>query len=833
MNKFILEELNAVYAPDNNALESVSSQLIGYPTAIPPGNGRARRLSNDKMGTEMLMEVKLTFDNEPSPDASELDKKLKEVMFDLSYFVTNLTAFGDPEFANVTEAYRREIPTEAPTQSLSPTQAPAVPPTTVDNISTPGGIDDDSETLIPTQIAIPAVLVAATLVALILFLVVRRRKRSSADNSKSEDAMLTDAENGLSSFDKSLDSSRPPSPDFPSSSISEMGSQDSIFSENIADASKRLKKTGNSQPIAAATPNPNRMYNLMTFIKDDNDITVDDGYSPELPGQSSLEKGGLGGLSNQQAVEGALSAHNEPAEASPELVLHGGVTVNSSPEIVLHGGVPVSAGRETAFQNKQQDTLSGGISNLFQCSPAQGTLVKPATSNVTPGDITNIEGRRFTYDKTPLVRNSSRDTDKANGSENSETTPGQHLNRLGGNQDIFRSRASEQEGSDVPNRSRSATPNRSRPGTPNRSRASTSNQTPSRSRTSTPNRSRQTTPSNSRPITPNRSRTSTPNRSRNVTSERMPKVGNGQWVGNEFPVFEGQPKTGGHSRTDSRKAASSISGYGCNPCVDIQDSEKQQQQQHQPRTPENLPDVFIEGMNNEVFYPTSGRRHAGNNSGVDGSAMYQANAMDPLEWSYKSYDNASIGNSTISEGDGVPLPRQIFRQRASKFPTAAKTKSPGQVPPQDVNWIKKRITSSKKIPLAATIAIPTRPLDIDAADSLSYASTDNDGYALNSPSELYSSKDDSVMSSIVCRDCYAPPGKLNIIIHSTKDGPAVHTVKKGSTLEGHMFPGDLIISVDNVDTRSFTAEHVMKMMAAKSSQERKITVLHFEEESQI
>jgi hypothetical protein len=87
---------------------------------------------------------------------------------------------------------------------------------------------------------------------------------------------------------------------------------------------------------------------------------------------------------------------------------------------------------------------------------------------------------------------------------------------------------------------------------------------------------------------------------------------------------------------------------------------------------------------------------------------------------------------------------------------------------------------------------------------------------------------ESPVNSIVCRDCYAPPGKLRIVIHSTKDGPAVHTVKKGSTLEGHIFPGDLIISVDNVDTRSYTAEQVMKLMTAKTRFERKITVLHFE-----
>jgi len=86
------------------------------------------------------------------------------------------------------------------------------------------------------------------------------------------------------------------------------------------------------------------------------------------------------------------------------------------------------------------------------------------------------------------------------------------------------------------------------------------------------------------------------------------------------------------------------------------------------------------------------------------------------------------------------------------------------------------------------------------------------------------------MSSIACRDCFAPPGKLHIVIHSTKDGPAVHTVKDGSSLFGHVFPGDLIIAVDNVDTRSFTAEQVMTLMATNSGTKRKITVLHFEDE---
>jgi len=84
--------------------------------------------------------------------------------------------------------------------------------------------------------------------------------------------------------------------------------------------------------------------------------------------------------------------------------------------------------------------------------------------------------------------------------------------------------------------------------------------------------------------------------------------------------------------------------------------------------------------------------------------------------------------------------------------------------------------------------------------------------------------------SIVCRDCYAPPGKLHIVIHTTKDGPAVHSIREGSALEGHLFPEDLIVAVDDIDTTSCTAEEVIKALAARVDSERKITVLHFDDQ---
>ena len=86
-----------------------------------------------------------------------------------------------------------------------------------------------------------------------------------------------------------------------------------------------------------------------------------------------------------------------------------------------------------------------------------------------------------------------------------------------------------------------------------------------------------------------------------------------------------------------------------------------------------------------------------------------------------------------------------------------------------------------------------------------------------------------ISGNIVCRDCIAPPGKLQIVMHSTNDGPTIHEVRPGSSLKYKVFPGDLLVAVDDVDTRTFTAEAVMDMMIAKSSKHRKLTVLHFDD----
>jgi hypothetical protein len=75
-------------------------------------------------------------------------------------------------------------------------------------------------------------------------------------------------------------------------------------------------------------------------------------------------------------------------------------------------------------------------------------------------------------------------------------------------------------------------------------------------------------------------------------------------------------------------------------------------------------------------------------------------------------------------------------------------------------------------------------------------------------------------------DVYAPPGPLGIVVDTTKEGPVIHSLKATSALLGLVGSGDLIVGLDDVDTRSMTAATLTRMMAKRSHQtERKITLL--------
>jgi hypothetical protein len=91
------------------------------------------------------------------------------------------------------------------------------------------------------------------------------------------------------------------------------------------------------------------------------------------------------------------------------------------------------------------------------------------------------------------------------------------------------------------------------------------------------------------------------------------------------------------------------------------------------------------------------------------------------------------------------------------------------------------------------------------------------------PSNLRSSDDES-SNKLLTRKILAPAGKLGVVIDTTIEGPVVHGVNQGSQLSGKIFPGDIIIAIDEVDTRAMSASEITAVMIKTANQFRTLTV---------
>lgn len=94
------------------------------------------------------------------------------------------------------------------------------------------------------------------------------------------------------------------------------------------------------------------------------------------------------------------------------------------------------------------------------------------------------------------------------------------------------------------------------------------------------------------------------------------------------------------------------------------------------------------------------------------------------------------------------------------------------------------------------------------------------------PSNLAkSTSSEGDQGNLKTRKVQAPPGKLGIIIDTTVEGPVVHHVNDNSALKGKIFPGDIIIAIDDVDTRAMSASAITALMVKTAKQRRKLTVV--------
>lgn len=74
-------------------------------------------------------------------------------------------------------------------------------------------------------------------------------------------------------------------------------------------------------------------------------------------------------------------------------------------------------------------------------------------------------------------------------------------------------------------------------------------------------------------------------------------------------------------------------------------------------------------------------------------------------------------------------------------------------------------------------------------------------------------QDDEARQHCVTRQIVAPPGKLGLILDTILGkGPVVHKINSNSPLKGNIFEGDVIISINGIDTRRMNAEEITEIM---------------------
>jgi C-terminal processing protease CtpA/Prc len=80
-------------------------------------------------------------------------------------------------------------------------------------------------------------------------------------------------------------------------------------------------------------------------------------------------------------------------------------------------------------------------------------------------------------------------------------------------------------------------------------------------------------------------------------------------------------------------------------------------------------------------------------------------------------------------------------------------------------------------------------------------------------------------SQTILREITAPPGKLGLVLTTSERGPVVQQVTAGSPLEGMVWPGDVIVSIDGIKTKNMSADQMTQYMTTNLFKQRKLTVL--------
>ena len=95
----------------------------------------------------------------------------------------------------------------------------------------------------------------------------------------------------------------------------------------------------------------------------------------------------------------------------------------------------------------------------------------------------------------------------------------------------------------------------------------------------------------------------------------------------------------------------------------------------------------------------------------------------------------------------------------------------------------------------------------------------------DAPLSKATSPDSTLSDGKISRIIFAPAGRLGIVIDTTRNGPTVYKVHEQSPLYNKLKPGDIITSVDDVDTRAMSAASITSLMVKSVHLNRRLTVL--------
>ncbi|CAB9502132.1 expressed unknown protein [Seminavis robusta] len=942
---FLLAELN------NNVFEwdsvaNVDVQIVSQERVIEEiadernlKQVRGGRHLRSVPGSQFEVNVNVTFDREPSPDAAEVDQSMQRIMQDLTFMVDNITASEDPELGYVFMAYRQEL------------SANNEIPTNVVEINK-GEREQDTGTKSVTFI-LPIFIALVILGAIVaLWIVKRKRRRVQAANQKAqEDLAFLDEETNVFSFENSPTKSSArkraygiDTNEYDGEEDGYSASQGSLNSPSYGMISGIGSPTARSSLSGAETvkisnarlmPLPSKLTelastSLFAFSEEDEDYedsTEESQRTTKSEMPSDVSNGSsfnriMNGKSEEEADEGGISSinsspqnvdtskKNSPAKSVTPTDLQGSKgTIASffsshffSSDSVSHfnGSSMTQPAGNTSEAIKRKAARNGVRS--FSLSPRRrdpaspGSVMSPRAKSDTGGDDDASADSVFDFlspsPRRNLHRDEKTDAKEKTGGDNAtgKTSSQQDAPPTPSSSNAVAADSSDSIGVEatVVDKAQNAvclTPTGSASCTPTHSEASTPKATTPSTPSASPSAFAAVTAALLGSVTETKSTTATPP---TVMKSNVTKKVDTSTASNNSSVASrpSDESNNTSSASEEEEGTSSLNPIRYLKKVGvIPRAQKPAPTVTNPQanlrhyTPESSQDQYDEDMSEEDSmsdaapgsFPRRSRRHAKSTT-HDGTFAYQTNAMQPQDWSMT--DGFSDDDTLSEQGGGAAFgafPKTGLR--TSNSPKSSQ-KKPGEKSPSnqsrssysavtqnspaskadssqasasrqlinDLVWLSKKIAGVKQsaVDSAPGETLPLgAPPQIETVDSLSYASQDGlisptsagpgtNASAQRTPIQSPTSTG-KANTSIVCRDCQAPPGKLNIVIHSTKDGPAVHEVKDGSCLEGKIFPGDLIIAVDDIDTRAFTAAQLMKTMSERSQSERKITVLHFEE----